>query len=102
MGLTAIKPPPIKKLHLEVKHPAAITMHCCLEESSDEVTYKRHIEYMKKYPVDMSKVAAAVKRMNETRNGRTKWIKEVKPQVPVILSEFPYLRNIKVVSDQYN
>ena len=39
--------------------------------------------------------------MKETRSGRMSWIKESKPQVPVILhvSEFPYLRNNKIVSD---
>jgi len=52
---------------------------------------------MKKHPVNLSKLAVAIKLMNETRSERMSWIKESKPQVPAILSEFPYLRNSKIV-----
>ena len=96
LGLTAIKPPPIKKLRLEVKHPA---VKMSSEESSDTVTYKRHTEYMKNHPTSLGKIAVAIKLMRETRSSRIAWIKESKPQVPAILSEFPYLRNNKIVSD---
>jgi len=101
LGLAATKPPPIKKLRLEIKHPAVRINSCSEQQSSDGhgVTYKRQLEYMKKHPVNLSKLAVAIKLMNETREGRTYWIKNSKPQVPAILSEFPYLRNSKIVSD---
>ena len=95
LGLAATKPPPVKKLRLEVKHPAVRTNSS--QGSSDDITYRRHIEYMKKHPVNLNKIAIANKLMNETRYRRTKWIKESKPQVPAILSEFPYLSNSKIV-----
>jgi len=97
LGLVATKPPPIKKLRLEVKQSAVRINNCSKQESSDAVTYKRHIEYMKKHLVNLSKLAVAIKLMNETRSERMSWIKESKPQVPAILSEFPYLRNSKIV-----
>ena len=54
---------------------------------------------MKKLPANLGKRAIAIELMKETRSDRMSWIKESKPQVPVILSEFPYLRNNKIVSD---
>ena len=95
LGLTTTKPPPLKKLRLEVKHPAVKISD---EKQPEPITYKRHIEYMKKYPINVSKLDFAIKLMRETRNRRAQWIKESKPQVPAILEEFPYLRNNKIVS----
>ena len=48
---------------------------------------------------NLGKRAIAIELMKETRSGRMSWIKESKPQVPVILSEFRYLCNNKIVSD---
>ena len=98
LGLTATKQPPIKKLCLEVKHPAIKIND---DKQPEPVIYQRHIEYMKKYPINVTKLDFAFKLMRETRNGRIQWIIESKPQVPAILEKFPYLRNNKIVSVVY-
>ena len=99
--LVLSKPPPIKKLRLEIKHPAASqTIHASEQQSLDTVTYNRHIEYMKRHPVQNNRIEVALKIMKETRSMRIRWIRNSKPQVPAILEQFPYLRNSKIVGSQ--
>ena len=101
VGLVLSKPPPIKKLRLEIKHPATSkTAHASEQQSPDTVIYNRHIEYMKRHPVQNNRIELALKMMQETRSMRIKWIRDSKPQAPTILEEFPYLRNSKIVSNQ--
>jgi len=85
---------------MEIKHPATSNIiHTLAENTSmDSVTYDRHVEYMKRHPVQGNRINVAVKMMNETRPMRFTWIRDTKPQVPVILEQFPYLHNSKIVS----
>ena len=102
IGLVLSKPPPIKKLRLEIKHPAASNPTTTCLGTTDTVTYNRHIEYMKKHPVQNNRIEVALKMMQETRKMRIAWIRDSKPQVPEILEQFPYLGNSKIVSNQLN
>lgn len=104
VGLAFTKPPPIKKLCLEIKHPATskIMRTSAEDMPKDTVTYDRHVEYMKKHPIQGNRINVAIKLMNETRSMRFTWIRDTKPQVPAILKQFPYLYNSKIVSNYLN
>lgn len=88
-------------MRLEIKHPAASKIiHTSADNiSMDIVMYDRHVEYMKRHPVQGNRIDVAVKMMKETRSIRFTWIRDTKPQVPAILEHFPYLLNSKIVSN---
>ena len=97
IGLNLIKPPPVKKLRMQIKHPAA---NKTVEQTSTDATiYERNILYMKKHPLQSSRMNVGLKMMRETRSMRATWIRDAKPQVPEILEEFPYLSDSKIVSN---
>ena len=57
---------------------------------------------MKKHPVQNNRIEMALKMMQETRKMRIAWIRDSKPQVPVILEQFPYLGKSKILSNKLN